>query len=74
MFAFHAELVGSVVAHAERMHEGCPCVTATLEDERGGKVSVNRQSRAELRAIGLAILSAADDLPDDPPAASEAVA
>jgi hypothetical protein len=66
MFAFHAELVGSVTAHAERMHDGCSCATVTVEDERGGKVSFNRESRAALLAIGLAMVSAAESLPDDP--------
>lgn len=65
MFAFHAELIGSVTATAERLHDDCACVTVTVEDEHGGKVSLNRASTAAIRAIGLAILAATDELPAD---------
>jgi len=62
MFAIHAQMYGHSHVGAERQHEGCPCVTVTIETAAGDKIAVAVDDAAALEALGWAILGEAERL------------
>lgn len=62
MFAAHLTAYGDSRIGAERQHEGCPCVTVTIETAAGDKVALSVDDAAALEALGWAILGEAERL------------
>lgn len=74
MFAAHLTAYGHSHTSAERQHEGCPCVTLTVETAAGDKVALSVDDAAALEALGWAILGAAEQLKQgEQPAAAPAL-
>lgn len=68
MFALSMQMYGHSHASAERAHEGCPCVTLTVETAAGDKVALSVDDAAALESLGWAILGEAERLKQDAPA------
>ena len=65
MFAAHLTAYGHSHVSAERQHEGCPCVTATIETAAGDKMALSVDDAAALETLGWALLGEAGRLRRD---------
>lgn len=59
MFAFHAQMYGHNHARATREHDGCVCVTATIENADGDKLAIAVDDADALEALGWELVQAA---------------